>query len=205
MKAQEMLKEKIKFLGDHEYIFIIVDYLLQKHGISFFITSKDFDVLYGWWEKKIPIDLVKKSIDIVKKRRWKREKNIDSFLNFSYEVRKNLSNKMELSINKSSVENVVMQEERTEEFYNDFPIELKFVEKDFALLRELKGEQKVKSLDRVYEIMINEFSDDEELNIKTEIFMSNLPETMRNSKIEKKFKINYLNRRFGIPEILQDK
>ncbi len=197
-----MSEQKIKFPDDHDYIFTVIDYLLRKHGINFFITSKDFDVLYNWWDKKIPLDIVKASIDVVKKRRQKKGKIIDSFLNFSYEVRKNMSERMELSINRDNTENNKSKDERAERFFTEFPLDLKLVEKEFIRLRSLEGDQKTELLDEVYEIIIKEFSNDEELNIKTEIFMSNLPEAMKNEKIEKKFKINYLNKRFGIPENL---
>lgn len=189
-----------KFPDDHDYIFQIIDYLFENHGINFFITSKDFDVLYNWWEKKIPEDLIRKSIDNIHKKRKLKGKKIDSFMNFSYEVKKNLAYKFDLDVNQENVITINRPGERSKEFFEDFPEGLKEFENEFRKLKDLSEKKRAMLLDEIYEMIIKKNNNDEEMNIKTEIFMSNLPAAMRKPEIVRKFKINYLNRRYNIPD-----
>ena len=188
------------FADDQDYIFEVIDYLLNKHNINFFISSKDFDVLYGWWEKRLPQDLIKKSIDKVCKRRESRGKQIDSFMNFSYEVRKNLSYKLDLNINTAWVDKTSGPDNKHKRFFENFPEGIKEMEDEFRMLKDASEENSAGMLKKIYDRLISKYKDDDEMNIKTEIFMGNLPAPMRKPEIVLKFKINYLNRRFNIPD-----
>ncbi len=188
------------FAADQDYIFEVIDYLLNNHNINFFITSKDFDVLYGWWEKRVPQVLIKKSIDKVCKRRESRGKQIDSFMNFSYEVRKNLSYKLDLNINTAWVDKTSCPDDKHERFFENFPEGIKELEDEFRMLKDATEENIAGMLKNIYDRLISKYKDDDEMNIKTEIFMGNLPSPMRKPEIVLKFKINYLNRRFNIPD-----
>ena len=55
-------------------------------------------------------------------------------------------------------------------------------------------------LENIYKRLISKFKDDDEMNVKTMIFMGNLPSPMNKPEIVLKFKINYLNRKFNIPD-----
>ena len=55
-------------------------------------------------------------------------------------------------------------------------------------------------LSKIYDRLIGKFEQDEEMIIKTEIFMSNLPEAMKKPEIVRKFRINFINKRFNIPD-----
>lgn len=190
-----------KFPDDHEYIFRIIDYLFENHGMNFFITSKDFDILYNWWEKKIPEDLIRKSIDKIHKKRESKGKKIDSFMNFSYEVKKNLAHKFDLNINQENVTIINDPKELSKRFYENFPEGLKEFEKKFRILKDVSEEKRGMLLEDIYDMLIKKYHNDEEMNIKTEIFMSNLPAAMRKPEIVRKFQVNYLNRRFNIPDL----
>ena len=188
------------FADDQDYIFKIIEYLLNKHNINFFITSKDFDILYSWWEKRIPQDLIKKSIDKVCKRRESRGKQIDSFMNFSYEVRKNLSYKLDLNINTDWVDKTSGPDDKHKKFFENFPESIKEMEDEFRMLKDASEENRAGMLKSIYDKLISKYEDDDEMNIKTEIFMGNLPAPMKKPEIVLKFRINYLNRRFNIPD-----
>ena len=188
------------FADDQDYIFKIIEYLLNKHNINFFITSKDFDILYSWWEKRIAQDWIKKSIDKVCKRRESRGKQIDSFMNFSYEVRKNLSYKLDLNINTDWVDKTSGPDDKHKKFFENFPESIKEMEDEFRMLKDASEENSAGMLKKIYDRLISKYKDDDEMNIKTEIFMGNLPAPMRKPEIVLKFKINYLNRRFNIPD-----
>jgi len=188
------------FMDDQDYIFKVIEYLLNRHNISFFITSKDFDILYSWWEKRIPQDLIKQSIDKVCKRRESRGKQIDSFMNFSYEVRKNLATKFDLNINTGWGDEVSTPDEKFKTFFKNFPEGIKEMEEEFIMLKDASEEKRAGILNSIYDRLINKHEDDDEMNIKTEIFMGNLPAPMKKPEIVLKFKINYLNRRFNIPD-----
>lgn len=189
-----------KFMNDQDYIFKVIEYLLNRHNINFFITSKDFDILYSWWEKRIPQDLIKKSIDKVCKRRESRGKQIDSFMNFSYEVRKNLAGKLDLNINAGWGDHISTPDEKFQNFFENFPKELKDLEDEFRILKDASEDIRAGILKNIYDRLISKYKDDDEMNIKTEIFMGNLPPPMKKPEIILKFRINYLNRRFNIPD-----
>ncbi|MEN8223240.1 MAG: hypothetical protein ABFR36_08265 [Acidobacteriota bacterium] len=186
--------------SDHDYIFSLIDYLFFRHGINFFITSKDFDTLYNWWEKNIPEELIRKSIDNVVKRRIARGKPVDSFMNFTYEVRKNLMTKFDLNINSVSGQVNIDPEEKLSRFFENLSPDIKFLEKDFRRAGESSPKKKKELLSKIYDRLINKYEHDEEMIIKTEIFMSNLPEAMKKPDIVRKFRVNFINKRFNIPD-----
>ncbi len=76
----------------------IIQHLQITHGISFFITPLDFNTLSDWWEKRIPISVLKESIDNVVERRKKRGKPVQSFSSFYHEVKKNFTSFLQLSV-----------------------------------------------------------------------------------------------------------
>ncbi len=189
--------------SDQDFIFSLIDYLFFQHGISFFITSKDFDTLYNWWEKKIPEEIIRRSIDNVIKRRRSRNKPVDSFMNFSYEVRKNLAVKFELNINSATGKVQNDPDDKENRFFKSFLPGIEFLESDFRELTGAPASEKKGLLRKIYDKLIKKYENDEEMIIKTAIFMSNLPEAMKKPEIVRKFRINYLNRRFSIPDFDQ--
>jgi len=186
--------------NDHDYIFSLIDYLFFRHGINFFITSKDFDTLYNWWVKKIPEELIRKSIDNVIRRRSARGKLVDSFMNFSYEVRKNLVTEFDLKINTVSGQAQSDPKKKMDRFFENMSQEIKFLKKDFLEVRKSPALKRSELLPYLYDKLIGKLENDEEMIIKTEIFMSNLPEAMKKPEIVRKFRINFINKRFNIPD-----
>lgn len=191
---------KISKLSDYEYIIRIIDYLNSEFNISFFITSKDFDVLYKWWEKNIPFSIVKRSISNVYKR-WKRNnKSIYGFSNFSYEVGKNFKISMELNINVETDIELRSIYDEVEEFMKNFPSDLLKLKKRFEEAVEYEKNGSRFDFSKLYDEMILLFENDNELEIRKKIFLKNIMPGLRNPELEKKFEINYLKKRYRIPD-----
>lgn len=185
--------------GDYDYIVKVIQYLEYNFNIHLFITTRDFDVLYSWWEKRIPIDIVRESISTVVKRWQVRGKNIKGFTNFSYEVRKNFRFFMELHIgSEQKAEKEKFFE--IENFLKSVPPEIIGLKNDFE-----KVFQKIKkgedfSLEKIEKKMLDQFKEDDELNLKTRIFMNSLAKELKGPSVENKYRVNYLKYKFGIPD-----
>ena len=67
---------------DYDYIIKVIQYLDRQFAIRFFISSKDFDVLYRWWEKRIPFAVVSEALRRVVERRSAEKKTGHFFLGF---------------------------------------------------------------------------------------------------------------------------
>ncbi len=189
---------------DYNYIIKTIYYLDEKHNISFFITSSDFDVLYGWWIKRIPSNIVFESMDIVIKRWERKKKTIDGFKRFSYEVRKNFNNFMELKV--SSNDNIAddikdKKEDEVQAFINSLPDNILLIKNS---LLELSNEKiKIKKqalLNNISKKLLQLHEDDPELKLKTKKFIMNLNHQIRTKEIEDKYRINYIFSKYKFPE-----
>ena len=76
-------------LDAQEYIFKVISHLNIFYSISFFINPIDYDALYSWYDKKIPLEIIYLSLDNVIKRRRKANKPLESITTFNYEIKKN--------------------------------------------------------------------------------------------------------------------
>ena len=141
-------------MEDYNYIIKTVQYLQNTHGIIFFITTKDFDIIFRWWEKRIPVEIIKKSISNVVER-WKaKKKNIYSFLNFSYEVRKNFKVFLEMSVGEEIKEKSANEYEDIENFFKNYPEELIEIKGDFEKIYQKFKNQKDFKIKHLYYTMI---------------------------------------------------
>ena len=191
---------------DYSYLIKTINYLSEKHKISFFITSSDFDVLYSWWIKRIPENILYESIDIVINRWYKKNKTIDGFKRFSYEVRKNFNNFLELKVspNYNTAEN---EEKKTDDLVSDFinsiPELLNPIKESLVLLHNEKiRERKQEYLDEISHILLDLHSKDEELEFKTNKFLMNLNKQIRTKEMADRYKINYIFSKYKFPEVL---
>lgn len=192
--------------SDYNYIVKIIYYLNERHKISFFITSSDFDVLYGWWIKRIPDKIIYESIDIVINRWERKKKTIDGFKRFSYEVRKNFNNFMELKVssNDNKTDDIMDDgEDEVQAFINSLPDNIRLLKNSFL---ELSNEKiKIKKqvlLKDISEKLLQLHEDDPELKLKTKKFIMNLNHKIRTKNIEDKYRINYIYSKYKFPEAL---
>jgi len=185
--------------SDHDYIIRIIQYLEYHYRIHFLITTRDFDILFRWWEKQIPMKVIVDSICNVVKRWKNKNKRINGFSNFSYEVNKNFKLFMELHVADSGrrEKNELLE---IEKFMMEFPPELNPMKSDFKKIHRRLSEKKSFDLNPINEKMLLLFESDPDLDLKTRFFMKNLARDLRKPEIERTYRINYLYHRYGIPD-----
>jgi hypothetical protein len=190
-------------VSDYDFVVKIIQYLEQSCGVVFFITSRDFDILYNWWEKGIPVKVVKESLASVVERWKKKNKKIVSFSNFNYEVKKNLKTYLQFHVGIANGESKAKknQLEELEAFLKNLPTPLLFLEQDLKIIFERMKEKKPVDLDTFYEKLVNRFNDDDDLSVKVKIFRRSLSPELHKPEIEKRYRLNYLLNRFNIPDL----
>ena len=193
---------------DKDFVIEIIQYLQNKYDIIFFITPRDFDVLYNWWEKRIPLRIIKESIINVVDRWKEKGKGINSFANFSYEVKKNFKAFLQLSLGSEKSEDETQTPEEKDpfaeinHFFNNYPLQLTPLKEEFHnIYQKIKKNESVDvELTRTHETLVNLFKDDNELNLKVRIFLDNLSPVLRKPEIEQRYRLNYLINKFNIPD-----
>lgn len=184
--------------ADYDYIIRIIQYLDYHFGIHFIITTRDFDILFRWWEKQIPLEVITDSIRNVVLRWQVKKKSINGFSNFSYEVKKNFRLFMELNVGDSQrTEKNELYDIR--QFLKTFPRELSELKSDFEGIYQRLVSEKSIDLNPIHKKLLAIFESDPDLNLKTRFFMNNLTKGLRKPEIEKTYRINYLYHKYGIP------
>ncbi len=186
--------------GDYDYIIRVIQYLDRRHGIRFFIGSRDFDVLYRWWEKRIPEAVLHESLDRVVERRRRLKRPLERFSAFSHEVRRQYQSFLSLDIGRQREEPADAHAD-FRSFLEKFPPALEFMRCDLETLfqRLLRGEAPLAG--PLQEKLLDHFRDDGELNARTAWFLKNIDPRMRRQEIERKYRLNYLLGKFGIPTL----
>lgn len=193
---------------DKDFVIDIIQYLQNKYDIIFFITTKDFDTLYNWWEKRIPLRIVKESIVKVVERWKEKGKDINSFTNFKYEVRKNFQAFLQLNVGSDTDENDTDNPGEKDPFkeikffFNHYPQELMTLKEEFEnIYRKLTCCECIDiEINRCHEKLVYLFKNDNELNVKVKIFLNNLAPQLRKPEIEQRYRLNYLINKFNIPD-----
>ena len=186
--------------SDYDYIIRVIQYLDRRHGIRFFIDSRDFDVLYHWWEKEIPEAVIREAIDRVVERNRRRAKPLERFSSFSYEVRKNHQSFLSLEVGRARPEPVDAHGGLTA-FLERLPAELEFLRADFSGLFQQVRQGETPALGAFEEKLLDHFRADSEFNAKTAWFLKNLAPPLRRPEIERRYRLNYLWGKYGIPSL----
>jgi hypothetical protein len=186
--------------GDYDFIIRVIQYLDLRYNIRFFIVSRDFDILYRWWEKRIPETVIRESLDRVVERRRRLGKPLDRMSVFSGEVRRQHQSFLSLGIGRQRTE---PDEERDAfaAFLADYPPALEFMRKDFEAYSRGLLQGKAPDAGPLREKLLARFQDDGELNAKTAWFLKNLEPQLRRPEIERTYRLNYLSGRFAIPPL----
>jgi hypothetical protein len=186
---------------DHDYIIRVIQFLESQHAIRFFISSKDFDVLYRWWEKRIPFSVVSRCLSRVVERRLARNKPITSFAAFSHDVRQEYKSFLSLNVGRARPQGEPEERGELEAFLRHFPDALDFLKQDFERLAAEKAAGHAVDAAPLHEKLLDRFQDDAELDARCSCFMKNLAPSLRRPEIERKYRLNYLLHRFSIPAI----
>lgn len=186
--------------GDYDYIIRIIQYLDQRHGVHFFIGSKDFDILYRWWEKRIPEPVIREALDRVVERHRLQQKPVEHFSVFSNEVRRDFRSFLSLDVGRQRSEPADEHAE-IKTFLAQFPPPLEFMKEEFACF--FAGVTRGEAADAapLQEKLLERFRDDGELNAKAAWFLKNIAPSMRKPEIERKYRLNYLAGKFAIPSL----
>ncbi|MCU0235666.1 MAG: hypothetical protein MUC72_01105 [Acidobacteria bacterium] len=186
--------------GDYDYIIRMIQYLDRRHGIRFFIGSRDFDVLYRWWEKGIPDAVIRDALDRVVERNRRRGKPLRRFSAFSYEVRKSHRSFLALDVGRARPEPADAHA-GLEAFLENLPPALEFLRDDLSerFQRLKRGEEAASG--PLEEKLLARFSADGELNAKSAWFLKNLAPPLRRPEIERRYRLNYLWGKYGIPSL----
>ena len=190
----------------YDFVIKVIQYLEYTFGIRFFITPKDFDVVFRWYEKRIPIHIVKESMAIVVERRAQKNKKISSFSNFYYQVKKNFETFLQLSLGAESEapqgDSKVNENpyEEIENFFKNYPEDLIPLKQDFeTFFRQIKNKENVDPV-HVYKKLADLFAGDEEINLKVAVFSRSLAPELRKPEIKNRYRINYLINKYHIPD-----
>ncbi|HSQ35969.1 MAG TPA: hypothetical protein VLQ89_08260 [Candidatus Binatia bacterium] len=183
---------------DYDYIIRIIQYLDRQFAIRFFISSKDFDVLYHWWEKRIPFAVVSGSLQRVVERRRARGKPVASFSVFSRDVRLDYQSFMTLNIGGARSE-AGDGHGGIKAFLSHLPDALCFLKDDLEKLGADAVQGRAPDAGPLHEKLLEHFKEDAELNAKCAWFLKNLAPDLRRPEIEKKYRLNYLLHKFAVP------
>jgi hypothetical protein len=176
---------------DYDYIVSIISYLDFQFGIRFFISPRDFDLLLRWWEKRIPLEVIREALANVVERRKNKNRAITGFANFNYEVKKRFKSFLELTVGEGDrVEEPGVSQDPVQRFFENFPPQLE-------PLRPLIEKRSLQELD---DALLELFANDDELAVKARIFLDSLAPPLRSPKIERKYRLNYLKGKFKIPD-----
>jgi hypothetical protein len=191
---------------DKDFIITVIQYLQNKYGIIFFITSKDFDVLYRWWEKRIPLPVVKEAIDTVVERWRAKNREIRSFSGFGYEVKKKFNAFLQLNVGSERGHdgsplpqgNTLTQD--IEYFFAHFPQELSPLRQAFEEVDSKRRKHQTFDMTGIFSCLLDLFKEDQPLELKCGIFLKNLSPGLRKPEIEQRYRLNYLINKFKIPD-----
>jgi len=184
--------------ADYGYIIRVIQYLDRRHGLRFFIGSRDFDVLYRWWEKRIPEAIIRESLDRVVERGRRRSRMPRSLSSFSAEVRRGYDSFLALNVGGARPE---PEDEHAgmKAFLAALPPELEFMRDDFKALFVKLQRGETPEADPFEEKLLARFAADSELNAKTAWFLNNLAPPLRRPEIARRYRLNFLSGRFAIP------
>jgi hypothetical protein len=189
-----------------DYVITIIQYLDFTHKISFFITTKDFDCLYNWYQKRIPLKVIKEAISLVVQRWQLKNQTIKGFSSFKYQVRKSFESFMQLNTGSQSSpdsadsDNNDKELDEIQQFMTRFPEPLVPLKEEFSRLYDLLKKGEPVEYEDLYKELTALFSGDEELNLKTTAFLENLAPQMRKPEIAQRYRLNYLLHKFHIPD-----
>lgn len=177
----------------------LIQYLDMRHGKRFFITPRDFDILYRWWEKGVPIPLVCRTIDAVIERRSRKNKEIGGFSVFSYQVRKDYEEFLQIkSQDERRAEDDVRCRE-IDEFLENIPLPLQSLEGEIRRYFQAVKNNKDPDVSSIEENLLELFQSDPELETRTDAFMSSLAPSLRKDELKRRYRINYILRKWRIP------
>jgi len=184
-----------EIIGDRDYLIRVIQYLDFRHQARFFITPRDFDILYRWWEKGIPFPLLFRCLDEVVERRRKRGKPVDRFSVFANEVRKAYQSFLTMTSHEKRRGGDTDTDDAWKSFMDNLPEVLESLRE--LLLRCSRGEPDAGN--ELESRLTEMFAGDEGMQARADQFLENLALPLRKIELRNRYCFNYLVRRYRIP------
>jgi len=187
-------------MNAHGYVIAVIQLLQREFNLYSVITPKEFDVLYRWWEKGIPLNIIQESVANVMMRRQKAGKELTGIQNFVHTVRKIFSSHQEKTIGKDGrTENELSGEKVRNDFLNNPPADIAdLVEKCFSGAEGTPGKEQIELF---FQAMTDRFAEDEELRRRTVLFAQHLAPALRTETLLSRYRLNLLISRYNIPDM----
>ncbi len=188
----------------HDYVLGLIEAASQNFGLRFFITSRDFDRLFRWWEKGIPEKLVLEAIGRVAARKRKKNESLKSFFSCDNEVKKLFAALREAGVGQVSSPQPqagMLRDEIGEFFKRPSPELSPFMEK-FRLLADAAPDCRSALSRELQEEILRAYENDLELQVQTEMFLRQLAPELQRPDLIRCFKIRFLHKKLGLPGFL---
>ncbi len=189
--------------ADRAYVVRMIQFLGERHNLHPFITTREFDVLYHWWEKNVPAELAEEAITAVVDRARARGRALSGFSSFAAEVRKRHKALLSMQAGGGGRAEPVTEDEAVR-FMAEFPEELTSMRVEFENYFVASRDGRTSSpadAEALRDKVLALFEEDGELNGRCEHFMANLAPPLRRPDIRRTYRLNFLWRRLHIPEL----
>ncbi len=183
------------------YIVSVIQMLQRKHNLYSIVTPGEFDILYRWWEKRVPLSLIDDCTAAARSKRERQGKKAPEIKDLAHPVRRSFTRYRENTIGcLGRTENSAPPENTAEKFLNNPPTEI--ADLVGGILAPVSGfplpEEVVTAFQKA---LLERYSDDEELERRTRSFSSHLAPSLQSESLLERYRINLLISRFGIPDL----
>lgn len=182
-----------------EYVLRLTKRFYRVLPNHYFVTTIDFDTLYTFFERRIPMSVIIEALNNYTQRR-----NLKKIAGIKWEVERVFCTFLQLSVGRHDNDNPEPEpatiDNHFEQFFNKFPLQLEPLKHDFQeLYRKIKAGGRV-SLKSLEYKLLNLFKKDEDLNLKVKIFNRDLAPELRTPAMENRYRLNYIYNRFRVPD-----
>ncbi len=188
-------------MNAHRYIFSVIQLLQRDFNQYTIVTPGEFDVLYRWWEKGIPLKIIRDCVADVLMKRGKQGRSQTKIRDYVHTVRKTFVRYQEQNVGgHGRLEQTPAPQQIWSEFLNGPPDEIADLVEQFLVGLSEKGWE-TERIDSFYRELMERYADDEELERKTTVFLQHLAPALRTEDLLKRYRLNLLISRFRIPDL----
>lgn len=185
----------------HGYIVSVIQLLQSGHRIYSIVTPGEFDILYRWWEKRIPLSLIDECTAQVVSRRLTQGKAAPRIKDLAHAVRRGYTQYRERAIgSQGKTDYPVVPASAAEEFIRNPPPEI--ADLVAAILAPAPRFPVPGDVAAAFQqALLERFAGDEELERRTLNFSSHLAPALRSASLMERYRVNLLVSRFRIPDL----
>lgn len=183
------------------YMVSLIDLLQRKFALYSIITPGEFDVLYRWWEKGIPLTVVEQAADEVVTRRKKQGKEPPKITHFAHTVRKLFAQHQEKIVGAHNLtEDPSAGAKARNHFLSNPPVEIADLVREH-LHADSQDSLNCEQIVCFQQALLDRFQDDEELARRCEVFSRYLAPALRSDELLNRYRLNLLLNRLAIPDL----